>query len=57
MHGPRVPIHGALRKAYLISLMDDASRLIAHSTFRPGETALDIEVALASRRCSSVACR
>jgi putative transposase len=46
MHGPRVPMHGALRKAYLVSLMDDASRLIAHSAFRPGETALDIEAVL-----------
>ncbi|WP_209262211.1 DDE-type integrase/transposase/recombinase, partial [Thiorhodococcus minor] len=46
MHGPRVPIAGRLRKAYLVSLMDDASRLIAHSAFRPGETALDIEAVL-----------
>jgi len=43
MHGPRVPMGGKLRKAYLVSLMDDASRLIAHSAFCPGETALDIE--------------
>lgn len=46
MHGPRVPMDGRLRKAYLVSLMDDASRLIAHSAFRPGETALDIEAVL-----------
>lgn len=46
MHGPRVPMAGGLRKAYLVSLMDDASRLIAHSAFRPGETALDIEAVL-----------
>lgn len=46
MHGPRVPMAGTLRKAYLVSLMDDASRLIAHSAFRPGETALDIEAVL-----------
>ncbi len=46
MHGPRVPIAGALRKAYLVSLMDDASRLIIHSAFCPGETALDIEAVL-----------
>ena len=32
-----------MRKAYLVSLMDDASRLITHSAFCPGETALDIE--------------
>jgi hypothetical protein len=37
---------GGLRKAYLASLMDDASRLIVHSAFRPGETALDIEAVL-----------
>src|SRR5207253_1327699 len=43
MHGPRVPVHGRLRKTYLVSLIDDASRLIAHSAFCLGETALDIE--------------
>ncbi len=46
MHGPRVAMDGGLRKAYLVSLMDDASRLIVHSAFRPGETALDIEAVL-----------
>ena len=46
MHGPRVPMQGRLRKAYLVSLMDDASRLIAHSAFCPGERALDIEAVL-----------
>lgn len=43
MHGPQVPIRGKLAKAYLVSLFDDASRLVAHSAFCPGETALDIE--------------
>ena len=43
MHGPKVVIEGRLRKSYLVSLMDDASRLIAHSAFCGGETALDIE--------------
>lgn len=43
MHGPRVPIGGRLAKSYLVSLFDDASRLMAHSAFCPGETALDIE--------------
>ena len=43
MHGPKVEVNGRLRKVYLVSLMDDASRLIAHSAFCPGETALDIE--------------
>jgi len=43
MHGPRVPHEGKLVKGYLVSLFDDASRLVAHSAFCPGETALDIE--------------
>ena len=43
MHGPRVPHQGHLRKTYLVSLFDDASRLVAHSAFCLGETALDIE--------------
>jgi len=43
MHGPRVPVKGQLRKTYLVSLIDDASRLITHSAFCLGETALDIE--------------
>ena len=43
MHGPHVPINGQLRKTYLVSLLDDASRLVAHSAFCLGETALDIE--------------
>ena len=43
MHGPRVPVKAALRKTYLVSLFDDASRLVAHSAFCLGETALDIE--------------
>lgn len=43
MHGPRLPIGGKLAKSYLVSLFDDASRLVAHSAFCPGETALDIE--------------
>ncbi len=38
LHGPRVPVGGRLRKTYLVSLIDDASRLVAL-----GETALDIE--------------
>jgi hypothetical protein len=32
-----------MRKTYLVSLIDDASRLVAHSAFCLGETALDIE--------------
>jgi len=43
MHGPQVCVNGKMRKVYLISFMDDASRLIAHSAFCTGETALDVE--------------
>lgn len=44
MHGPRILVAGRLRKVYMISLIDDASRLITHSAFIClGETALDIE--------------
>jgi putative transposase len=43
MHGPAVTVQGRHRKVFLVSLMDDASRLIAHSAFCTGETALDIE--------------
>jgi putative transposase len=43
MHGPTVTVKGHRRKVYLVSLMDDASRLIAHSAFCTGETARDLE--------------
>jgi len=43
MHGPKVMIKGRWQKSYLISLMDDASRLIAHSAFCASETALAVE--------------
>ena len=43
LHGPQVLVRGRRRKAYLVSLLDDASRLIPHSAFCLGETALDIE--------------
>jgi transposase InsO family protein len=46
MHGPKVVINGKAQKSYLVSLMDDKSRLILHSAFCPGETALDIEYVL-----------
>jgi putative transposase len=46
LHGPTVTVNGRRRKVYLVSLMDDASRLIAHSAFCRGETALDIESVL-----------
>jgi putative transposase len=43
LHGPSVQTSKGMRKTYLVSLMDDASRLIVHSEFCLGETALDIE--------------
>lgn len=43
MHGPKIPVAGHLRKVYLVSLMDDASRLITHSAFCTDEGALAIE--------------
>lgn len=43
MHGPKVLAGGKLRKTYLVSFMDDASRLITHSAFCPAETALEVE--------------
>lgn len=43
MHGPTFPVDGRMRKVYLVSLMDDASRLLTHSAFCTGEKALDIE--------------
>jgi transposase InsO family protein len=39
LHGPTI----GNRKTYLVSLLDDASRLIAHAAFCLGETALDVE--------------
>jgi len=43
LHGPSIQTPHGLRKTYLVSLMDDASRLLTHSAFCLGETALDIE--------------
>ena len=43
MHGPELYLDGRMRKVYLVSLMDDASRMIMHSAFCLGEKALDIE--------------
>lgn len=43
LHGPSIQTSNGMKKTYLVSLMDDASRLIAHSAFCFGETALDIE--------------
>jgi len=43
LHGPSIQTPDGMKKTYLVSLMDDASRLIVHSAFCFGETALDIE--------------
>ncbi len=43
LHGPTIQTSSGMRKVYLVSLMDDASKLIVHSAFCLGETALDIE--------------
>jgi transposase InsO family protein len=43
MHGPQLSFGGRRTRTYLVSLMDDASRLIAHSAFCFSETAIDIE--------------
>lgn len=43
MHGPKVLVGGRLHKVYLVSFMDDASRLITHSAFCPAETAPEVE--------------
>ena len=43
LHGPSIQTPHGLRKTYLVSLIDDASRLLTHSAFCLGETALDIE--------------
>ncbi len=50
MHGPRVRVQGRSRKTYLVTLLDDASRLIVHSAFCLAETALEIE------ECSNKGC-
>jgi transposase InsO family protein len=33
MHGPKVDVNGKMRKSYLIAILDDHSRLIAHGQF------------------------
>lgn len=43
LHGPTIQTPNGLQKTFLVSLLDDASRLIVHSAFCFGETALDIE--------------
>ena len=43
MHGPHLVLGARMRKTYLVSLLDDASRLVAHSAFCLAEGALEIE--------------
>lgn len=43
LHGPKIQTPNGIKKTYLVSLLDDKSRLITHSAFCLGETALDIE--------------
>lgn len=43
MHGPHIHGPDGCKKTYLVSLMDDASRLICHSAFYFSENALAIE--------------
>lgn len=46
MHGPRVRHEGRLRKTYLISILDAATRYLVGSTFRLSESAVDHEAVL-----------
>ena len=46
MHGPSIQTPQGKQKTYLVSVMDDASRLICDSAFCLNETALSIEYVL-----------
>lgn len=46
MHGPMIQTAQGMRKVYLVTIMDDASRLICHSAFCLDETAISIEFVL-----------
>lgn len=46
MYGPRIQTPLGMKKTYLVSIMDDASRLVCHSAFCLDETALSIEFVL-----------
>ncbi|MHC4544689.1 MAG: DDE-type integrase/transposase/recombinase [Planctomycetota bacterium] len=53
MHGPKVDVNGKMRKSYLIAILDDHSRLIAHGQFYLSEALVSyldaFENALAKR--------
>lgn len=46
MHGPTIQTPLGRKKVYLVTIMDDASRLACHSTFCFDETAISIEFVL-----------
>jgi putative transposase len=46
LHGPKIDTPQGMQKTYLVTLMDDASRLICHSGFYLNETAVSVEYAL-----------
>lgn len=46
MHGPSIQTESGRQKVYLVTVMDDASRLICHSAFCLDETAISIEFIL-----------
>jgi putative transposase len=46
MHGPSIQTAKGRKKVYLVTVMDDASRLICHSAFCLDETAISIEFVL-----------
>jgi transposase InsO family protein len=46
MHGPKVMSEKGLKKVYLVTILDDASRLVAHAEFCLNEKAISIEKVL-----------
>jgi putative transposase len=48
MHGPEVLVDGKMRKAYLIAILDDHSRLIVHCEFYLSESLSDFKLCLKS---------
>ena len=43
MHGPKIMTPDGLKKSYLVSVLDDASRLVAHAEFCLNEQSVSIE--------------
>jgi len=46
MHGPKIMTEKGVKKVYLITIIDDASRLVAHAEFSLNEQAVSIEKVL-----------